>query len=139
MAFYGERFRREDEEDIWEELKRMLMKNLQKETSLNFADVAESSSQLGFDDLESTQALNTKPIMGSNNSLAGWGNIASTGMEIFNKKKGLPSKEEKIDESLAPILEKDNRKYLVDLNQNHTFDKKINDDFGNREENLVCN
>ena len=44
MAFYGERFRREDEEDIWEELKRMLMKNLQKEISLNFADVAESSS-----------------------------------------------------------------------------------------------
>lgn len=125
MTFYGERFRRDDEEDIWEELKRMLMKNLQKETSLNFADVAESSSQLGFDDLESTQALNTKPIMSSNNSLAGWGNIASTGMELFNKKKGLPSKEEKIDESIAPIHENEARKYIVDPTQKHAFEEKV--------------
>ena len=26
MTFYGERFRRDDEEDIWEELKRILIK-----------------------------------------------------------------------------------------------------------------
>ena len=31
MAFYAERFRREDEEDIWEELKRMLMNPIPKE------------------------------------------------------------------------------------------------------------
>ena len=31
MAFYGERFRRKDEEDIWEELKRMLMNPIPKE------------------------------------------------------------------------------------------------------------
>ena len=31
MAFYGERLKREDEEDIWEELKRMLMNPISEE------------------------------------------------------------------------------------------------------------
>ncbi len=143
MAFYGERFRRQDEEDIWEELMQMLL-NLPSEQEIA---LKKQEEQAWIDSIldkafPENPTLQTEQIFGTNNNsmlpmdtsnqntLEGFGQNSING--FFNKKEknefpNLGKITDYKNESFAPVYDEEKeemlKNYLVDPNQNIVIDE----------------
>ena len=143
MAFWLDRFRREDEEDIWEELKQMLLNPpseqeiaLKKQQEQAWIDSILNKAFPENPNAQTEQTLKTNnssmsPISTLNqNSLEGFGQNSINGFTHKKKQNEFPDLGKATDyknESFAPVYdeeEKEMRKsYLVDPNQNIVIDE----------------
>ena len=143
MAFYGERFRRPDEEDIWEELKQMLLNPpseqeiaLKKQQEQAWIDSILNKAFPENPNQQTEQALKTNnssmsPISTLNQkSLEGFGQNSINGFTNKKKQSEFPDLGKATDyknESFAPVYdeeEKEMRKnYFRDPNHNIVIDE----------------
>ena len=143
MAFYGERFRRPDEEDIWEELKQMLLNPpseqeiaLKKQQEQAWIDSILNKAFPENPNQQTEQALKTNnssisPIGTLNqNSLEGFGQNSINGFTNKKKQSEFPDLGKATDyknESFAPVYDEEEKEmlknYLVDPNQNIVIDE----------------
>lgn len=141
MAFYGERFRRPDEEDIWEELKQMLLNPpseqeiaLKKQQEQAWIDSILNKAFPENPNAQTGQTLKTNnssisPMGTSNqNILEGFGQNSINGFTNKKKQNEFPDLGKSTDfknESFAPIYDEEEmlKNYLVDPNQNIVIDE----------------
>ena len=142
MSFYGELFRKKDEEDIWEELKQMLLNPpseqeiaLKKQEEQTWIDSILNKAFPENPNAQTEQALKTNNSsissigMLNQNSLEGFGQKSINGFANKKKQNEFPDLGKTTDyknESFAPVYDEEEemlKNYLVDPKQNIVIDE----------------